>query len=99
VKDIAIFAGGQSSSFDSAVVDIYNVTPNTWTTSSLSQARTYPVATSVEDIAIFAGGTASSGYSAVVDIYNVTSNIVRGMSVSLQSSWSMYWRLLSTLRS
>jgi hypothetical protein len=63
-------------------VAIYNVTSNSWTTSSLSQARDLLAATSVKDIAIFAGGSASSGNSAVVDIYNVTSNTWTTSSLS-----------------
>jgi hypothetical protein len=51
-------------------VDIYNAETNTWSTATLSQARSLLVAASVGNKALFAGGT----YSDVVDIYNADTN-------------------------
>lgn len=47
-----------SATADSAVVDIFNVTANTWSTAVLSIARQYLAATSLPDhgIAFVAGG-------------------------------------------
>src|SRR5690349_12736354 len=56
------------------VVDIYNLSNNSWTTASLSQARGYLAATSVGNLALFAGGGNGNLYFSVVDIYNVASN-------------------------
>ena len=41
----------------SAVVDIYNLSNNTWTTTSLSQPRYSIAAITVGNLAIFAGGS------------------------------------------
>jgi uncharacterized membrane protein len=47
-----------------------------WTTTFLSQARYYVVATSVGDLALFAGGVGlgTAVISGVVDIFNASSN-------------------------
>jgi hypothetical protein len=60
----------------SNVVDIFNSTSQTWSNTTLSQARYYLAASSFGDIVAFGGGT-TDGFtaSAVVDMYNVTSNI------------------------
>jgi hypothetical protein len=65
----AIFAGGESASGYSNVVDIYDSSNDTWSTDTLSQARSWLGATTVGSKAIFAGGNSASGNSNVVDIY------------------------------
>jgi hypothetical protein len=74
--NLAFFAGGQlENNSGSAVVDIYNASPNSWITASLYSPRWSLAATSVGNLALFAGGTAgTSPFSAVVDIYNASSN-------------------------
>jgi hypothetical protein len=54
-NELAIFAGAFNA------VDIYNATSNTWATTTLSVARNYLAATSVDGIFLFAGGKNSSG--------------------------------------
>jgi autotransporter-associated beta strand protein len=76
------FGGGYASGqipypYASAVVDIYDTTDNTWSTTSLSQARYNLAAASVGNQILFAGGEgiqSSSTPSARVDVYNVDSN-------------------------
>ncbi len=88
----AIFAGGRAYGFDplaldvkSAVVDIYNTSSDTWSTATLSQARSWLAATTVDNKAIFAGGEWLSDprdwpdpwkmiFSDVVDIYDASTN-------------------------
>ena len=72
VGNKAFFAGGRIS-FDNStnVVDVYNADlgepndPSAWSIATLSQARSYMVATCVGSIALFA-----EGYHDVVDIYD-----------------------------
>jgi len=47
---------------------------NTWSTTSLSNQRSYLAATSVGAVALFAGGENSTGCFSTVDIYNFTSS-------------------------
>jgi N-acetylneuraminic acid mutarotase len=54
----------------SKVVDVFNVTSNTWTTATLSQARAYLAATSVDNrYVLFGGGYNESDFSNVVDMF------------------------------
>ncbi len=72
---MAIFGGGLNVSDFSDQVDIYNAISNTWSNTTLSQARAYLAATSVGDLALFGGGYNESSPAAdQVDIYNSTSN-------------------------
>jgi hypothetical protein len=56
VGNLAIFAGGFGNNGDLNIMDIYNATSGTWTTSVISVPRTTLAATSVGNLAIFAGG-------------------------------------------
>ena len=80
----AIFAGGcvaGACSGPSAVVDIYDAAlgppadPATWSTATLSQARSPLAATTLGTEALFAGGVSNSGHSAIVDIYDASTGI------------------------
>jgi hypothetical protein len=73
---LAFFGGGQIDSFSlSNVVDIFNSTTQTWSTSTLSQARYWLASSSIGEIVAFGGGTSDgSTASSVVDMLNVTSN-------------------------
>jgi hypothetical protein len=53
----------------SAVVDIYNFSSNSWTNTSLSQARGYSAATTVGSLALFAGGSNASVSYDLIRIY------------------------------
>jgi len=54
-------------------VDIYHSTTGTWSTATLSAARSDLAATSVRDLALFGGGLDSRGASSSrVDIYHST---------------------------
>ena len=72
----AIFAGGRrphlSSPKHSDIVDIYDIESDTWTTTTLSEARYSLTATTVDNMALFAGGE-DGGYETYssVDIYQV----------------------------
>jgi autotransporter-associated beta strand protein len=79
---LVFFAGGDTSSGDSNVVDIYNTSTSVWSTATLSQARNQLAATSVGNQVFFAGGQASSGISSVVDIYNTSTNTWSTASLS-----------------
>ena len=63
-------------------VDIYNSASNTWSTSSLSQARCGLAAATVENLALFGGGWNGKSYSDVVDIYDCSSNTWKKTSLS-----------------
>jgi hypothetical protein len=70
-----LFAGGslhaEAHSADlSARVDIFDAASGTWTTDTLSQARTEAVASIVGHVAVFAGGLTDSGYSDVIDLFD-----------------------------
>lgn len=68
IGNYALFAGGYTGSYSSAV-DVYNSSLTRTTTTSLSQGRCSLSATIVGNYALFAGGYAAS-YSAIVDAYN-----------------------------
>jgi hypothetical protein len=71
--DIVLFGGGMSGATVLNNVNIYDVTMQKWTDSTLSVARGALVATSVESMILFAGGEDATGAgSAVVDIYHTT---------------------------
>jgi len=57
------------------------VNSQTWTTATLSEARSNLAATSVGDLALFGGGQDYDGVSAVVDIFN-----------SASGTWTTLWR-------
>ncbi|MHC4459858.1 MAG: Kelch repeat-containing protein, partial [Planctomycetota bacterium] len=56
VGNLAIFAGGRTSTGQSSKVDIYDSSTDTWYTHELSQARCYTAATTVGSKAFFGGG-------------------------------------------
>lgn len=75
-----LFAGGYSGNSTSSwqyysIVDIFDVSLNTWTTTELSQAR-WGMATAILGSKIFfAGGVSGAGtYTSRVDIYDVATN-------------------------
>ncbi len=73
VDNLALFAGGWTSSGPSEEVDIYNATTNTIVPNpgALSQARADMAVTTVDDLAMFAGGYNSDNEASnVVDIYD-----------------------------
>jgi hypothetical protein len=54
---LAFFGGGQTNGNQSSnVVDIFNSTSQTWSTSTLSQARYWLSASSIGEIVAFGGG-------------------------------------------
>ena len=55
------------------MVDIYDVSTNTWSTAKLSEARTALTAVSGANKIFFAGGF-GSGVSSTIDIYYVNAN-------------------------
>src|SRR6185312_16017994 len=65
--DIIAFGGGfvDTAEVASDVVDLYNVTSNTWNVTRLSQPRYQLAAAAIPPFIFFAGG---SSYSSVVDI-------------------------------
>jgi hypothetical protein len=77
---LAFFGGGSletngTNSNFSNVVDIFNSTSQTWSTSTLSQARIGLASSSIGEIVAFGGGTPDGNtMSSVVDLFNVTSN-------------------------
>jgi hypothetical protein len=75
IGNLVLFGGGLSFNGYSNLIDMYNVSSNTWTTATLSQARFYLASTSVANrFALFAGGDTGSGvYSNVVDIFDYLS--------------------------
>jgi hypothetical protein len=88
VGTTALFAGGASGQgcnqncdrddgVQSSRVDVYNATDGTWSTSALSEARSYLAATTLGTKAFFAGGDISGGLreSSKVDIYDSISRI------------------------
>ena len=56
VGNVALFAGGYDLSRGVDVVDLYNLSTDTWTTAQLSVGRYLLAATSVGNVALFAGG-------------------------------------------
>jgi hypothetical protein len=86
---LAFFGGGQTSGNQSSkVVDIFNSISQTWSTSTLSQARIYFSATSIGEIVAFGGGWNGLTYSSVVDMYNVTSNTWFNTNLSQACSYT-----------
>jgi len=77
VGNLVLFGGGLNGTLNNPadifnVVDVHNVTSNTWTTATLSQARYDPGTTSVTNRwALFAGGWNGTNYSNVVDVYDL----------------------------
>ncbi|MEO6219503.1 MAG: kelch repeat-containing protein, partial [Ginsengibacter sp.] len=77
-----LFAGGVRDAGNSARVDIYDITTNTWSNAELSQDREFIVAASVGSKIFFAGGEKDPwGYSPTsgtitsrVDIYDASNN-------------------------
>ena len=70
-SDLILFAGGTAAgSIDSAVVDLYNVSSQRWSVSSLSVARGGVSGAAFGSKAYFAGGIAGGVPSAVVDIFD-----------------------------
>ena len=61
VGNVALFAGGYDWSRGVDVVDLYNLSTDTWTTAQLSVGRYLLAATSVGNVALFAGGTSTGG--------------------------------------
>ena len=78
----ALFAGGNSTSGFSSVVDIYDGDTNLWSTASLSVGRNEITAGSVGNKALFAGGYGGS-ISNVVDIYNSSTNTWSAATLSV----------------
>jgi len=77
---LIFFAGGQVYSkppglaatlVTTNIIDIYNISNNTWSTAELSAPRSGIVATSLEknNLALFAGGSSN-----IIDIYNANTN-------------------------
>jgi hypothetical protein len=76
VGNLVLFGGGYSLNGPFNVVDVFDVTNNTWTTATLSQARYYLAATTVDNrYALFGGGWNGSGPSKVVDIFDSLNGI------------------------
>lgn len=83
------FAGGvKALGFQNVVVsdkvDIYDISSNSWSTATLSEARTGIAATTVGDKVIFAGGDYFGWWpvSSRTDIYNATTNTWSTASLS-----------------
>lgn len=75
VGNLIIFAGGRTTGNKlSNVVDIYDISSNSWTTSQLSEPRQWLSSTSVGTLAIFAGGLppTQSPLSRTVDIFDAS---------------------------
>jgi hypothetical protein len=75
----------------SNVVDVFNVTSNTWTTATLSQPRGGPATTSVDNrYVLFGGGDKENGQlrisSEVVDIFDSLSGMWNTTTLS-QARW------------
>jgi hypothetical protein len=77
IGEIVAFGGGCILWIGSAcgnysnVVDMLNVTSNTWFTTNLAQPRALLASTSSTNKIFFGGGFSSSGYSDVVDIFEI----------------------------
>jgi hypothetical protein len=82
-----IFAGGFGASGASNVVDIYDETTNSWTTTTLSQPRAWLAAATVGTKVFFAGGyQSSSGESNVIDIYDISTGTWTTAALSIARS-------------
>jgi hypothetical protein len=72
---LAFFGGGLTNGKQSSnVVDIFNSTSQTWSNTTLSQARYELSSSSIGEIVAFGGGRNGSTFYSVVDMFNVTSN-------------------------
>jgi hypothetical protein len=80
LNDLVVFGGGETAPFCptvSNVVDMYNLTTNSHTTTNLSVARCYPASTSSLNLVFFGGGgighplTSGTGFKEV-DVYNIS---------------------------
>jgi hypothetical protein len=91
--NLAFFGGGDDGNLTDIgktifnIVDIFNSTSQTWSTTTLSQARTLLASSSIGEIVAFGGGRDGSTESSVVDMLNVTSNIWFTASLSQLRSW------------
>jgi hypothetical protein len=78
--NLAFFGGGDNGNlkdFDNQtyqVVDIFNSTSQTWSTSTLSEARYGFATSSIGEIVAFGGGRSDNLLYSVVDMFNVTNN-------------------------
>lgn len=107
VGDKVMFAGGYETSTDLApnnisdIIDIYNLTTNTWSQSYLSQKRGSLSAVTENNKVYFAGGyfNYSTGASNVIDIYDNNTNswtvsvlnYVSGANAGIFLSDKIYW--------
>jgi len=102
VGNVALFGGGYnddggySSEYcnidgNCNVVDIYDATTGTWSTATLSVARSNLAATSVGNVALFGGGDGANGMCNTVDIYNATTGTWSTASLSVAR-----WQLAAT---
>jgi len=86
VGNQVFFAGGQTDSDCSSVVDIYDKSTGIWSTANLSQARTLLSAASVGGKAFFVGGRAGAiwndVHSNVVDVYDLSTGVWSTASLS-----------------
>jgi N-acetylneuraminic acid mutarotase len=98
--DFVLFAGGEYKYFDSLTntyaygvfdtVDIYQISTNTWSVATLSQARTRIGATSANGLIFFAGGVTnpvgSLSRSNVVDVFKTSSQTWSTITLSVARS-------------
>ncbi|MCP3916685.1 MAG: hypothetical protein GY711_14110 [bacterium] len=75
IGTLALFGGGFTGSFTVPpvrydTVDIYDASTDTWSTATLSMARSWPAATSADGRAFFGGGRNAAGPTRRVDIYD-----------------------------
>jgi hypothetical protein len=76
VGNLVLFGGGLNSKSPSKVVDVFDMTNNTWAIATLSQSRGYLAATSFDNrYALFGGGYNRSVSSNVVDIFDSLSGM------------------------
>jgi uncharacterized membrane protein len=73
VEDVVLIGGGANNTTYYDIVDIYNVTSNTWSSAALNQSRAYfaAAATSTTNKIFFGGGWNNNGVSNIVDIFEV----------------------------
>ena len=89
-ENTVLFTGGyrvlslSPTNFEfSDIVDIYDLTSETWSTANLSQARSGVAASVVGDVALFGGGqTSTTEVSDRVDIYNFSTGTWTTASLS-----------------
>ena len=95
VGDKVLFAGGDYFGWSpvSTRIDIYNVTTNTWSTASLSEARSGIAAFTNNNRAFFAGGiTGLTPSSHKVDVLN---NSTGAWSVEEINIWGLFLKSVS----